>query len=110
MGDVLQGDECTQFRALAARAMYLSLDHPDIMCSAKELYREFSCPTQQSVVKLKRLTRYLVKHPRLVWRFDHAPSAKSLDTYVGTEFAGCWRTRRSTSGGVSRLGRHVIKH
>ena len=29
---------------------------------------------------------------------------------VGTVFAGCWRTRRSTSGGLALLGTHIVRH
>ena len=33
-----------------------------------------------------------------------------IDVYVDTDWAGCPRTRKSTSGGVVLLGRHTIKH
>lgn len=89
--------------------MYLALDRPDVMYSAKELCREFASPTRESVIKLKRLTRYLVNHPRLVWRFDHESPKQHLDIMSDTDFGGCLRTRRSTNGGVARIGSHVIK-
>ena len=54
VGTVLEGDECTVFRALAARALYLSLDRPGIMFAAKELCREFASPTKTSVQNNKR--------------------------------------------------------
>ena len=34
----------------------------------------------------------------------------SIDIYVDTDWAGCARTRKSTSGGVVMLGKHTIKH
>ena len=45
-----------------------------------------------------------------MWRFDAESSKSKLDVHVDTDFAGCWRTRRSTSGGIARLGSHVLKH
>ena len=33
-----------------------------------------------------------------------------LHVYVDTDFAGCMRTRRSTSGGMMFYGEHLIKH
>ena len=33
-----------------------------------------------------------------------------IDVYVDTDFAGCKRTRRSTSGGVAMMGSHCVKH
>jgi hypothetical protein len=44
----LNKDEATKFRALAARASYLSLDRPDIMFAFKEVCREMSAPTNSS--------------------------------------------------------------
>ena len=60
-------------------------------------------------MKLKRLVRYLVTRPRLVWRFDYEKAATHLDVFSDTDFGGCLRTRRSTSGGVARAGTHVLK-
>jgi len=32
-----------------------------------------------------------------------------IDAWVDTDFAGCRKTRKSTSGGVLRLGEHLVK-
>ena len=97
------------FRALAARALYLSMDRPDIMFASKELCRDFAAPTKESIVRLKKLVRYLVTKPRVVWVFKFESISKAIDIYSDTDFGGCLRTRRSTSGGVAKLGTHVIK-
>ena len=89
--------------------MYLSLDRPDVMYSAKELCREFSAPTSHSVVKLKILVRYLSHHPRLVWHFKFEDKPSVLDVYSDTDVGGCVRTRRSTNGGAARPGTHILK-
>ena len=111
---ILDSTEATLYRALAARANFLSQDRPDISFSIKELCREFSQPNQKSYLKLKRLVRYLVGLPRLVYRYDFiAPGAKpatTIDLYVDTDFAGCRETTRSTSGGVATVGGTNIKH
>lgn len=109
VGDVLTPEERTLYRALSARAMYLALDRPDIQYAAKELCREFAMPTSHSIVKLKRLVRYIVHKPRVVWLFNYESESEHLDVFSDTDFGGCTRTRRSTSGGVARLGSHVIK-
>ena len=49
----------TTFRALAARANYLSADRPDCQFAAKEICRWMSSPTELSMNALKRLGRYL---------------------------------------------------
>ena len=105
---VLSREEATLFRALSARANFLSQDRPDINFATKELCREFAVPNQKSYLRLKRLIRYLVGLPRLVFRYDFpakgvAP-ADSIELFVDTDFAGCRETRRSTSGGVALVG------
>ena len=67
IGDQLSEDQCTMFRALAARANYLGLDRPDCAYTCKELCRAFSRPTTKSVEDLKHIVRYLVGAPRLVY-------------------------------------------
>ena len=39
-------------------------------------------------------------------RFQEMPP---LDVYVDSDYAGCPRTRKSTSGGVAMLGGHLVK-
>ena len=82
VGEVLTADECTMFRALSARAMYLAMDRPDIMFSSKELCRKFANPTGASVAKLKRLVRYVHRHPRLVRRFDFEPDVQKCNVLI----------------------------
>ena len=111
---LLNREEATLFRALSARANFLSQDRPDISFSTKELCREFSSPNQKSFLRLKRLVRYLVGLPRLVYQFPFPPKgqppADTINLFVDTDFAGCKETRRSTSGGVALVGGCNIKH
>ena len=48
----------TEYRALSARANYLSVDRPDVMFSAKEVCRFMSKPTNLSQDALTRLARF----------------------------------------------------
>ena len=110
VGEILTDLEATDFRSLSARANYLALDRPDIAYATKELCREFSRPTRKSLEKLKRLVRYLVHKPRLVWKYLWQQPTGTLTTFVDTDFAGCVVTRRSTSGGMMMHGGHLIRH
>ena len=109
-GEILNDSEATTFRALAARANYLALDRPECAYATKELCRFFASPTKTGVEQLKRLVRYLVGAPRLVWCFGLQSDSASLTTFVDTDFGGCHVTRRSTSGGAALRGDHLIKH
>ena len=112
-GAPLSPEMATSFRALAARANYLSQDRPDLAFAAKELCREFAAPTQDSVIRPKRLIRYLINSPRIVYHFrwqNSIETSKGLTVLVGTDFAGCRVTRRSTSGGVALRRSHCVRH
>ena len=67
-----------------------------------------SAPTELSLAALKRLGRYLLGRPRLVFRYPFQ-SASHVDCYSDTDWAGCPKTRKSTSGGVIMLGEHILK-
>ena len=103
VGGILSDEQATNFRALAARANYLALDRPDVAFSCKELRRAFSKPTED-VRALKRCVRYLVHNPRLIRHYQWGRGADCIDIYADTDFAGCRRTRRSTSGGHAHNG------
>ena len=98
----------TAFRAAAARANYLAQDRPDCQFTCKEICRWMAHPTTGSYEALKRLCRYLVGAPRLVWRYDYQDSSQ-ISVYSDTDWAGCPRTRKSTSGGCILVGKHLIK-
>ena len=104
----LEADCHTFFRGVAARANFLSADRPDIIFAAKEICRFMAKPTNVAMAAIKRLGRYLREHPRLVFRFDRQ-EAEGIDVYSDTDWAGCPRTRKSTSGGCLMVGGHVLK-
>ena len=113
----MQGEEATQYRALAARANYLSKDRVDIQLAAKEACRGLSKPKRKDNRKLKRFARYLIQHPRRIYEFipkprdddddddDHARS----DVYTDSDWAGRKESRKRTSGGVVIFEGSVVK-
>jgi hypothetical protein len=105
----LVGSEIKDYRGMAATANYLSLDQPNIHYAAKGLCRDMSRPTKASVRALKKLVRYLVVHPVVEIRFAMQNEPNELKCYVDSDWAGCLKTRRSTSGGALCCGPHCIK-
>ena len=94
---------------MAATANYLGADRADIQHSTKELCRLMSKPTRRAMAKLKELARYLKGRPEvaLVYEFQYEPGC--LTVYVDSDWAGCHRTRKSTSGGMICHGSHLVK-
>ena len=109
-GVPLDAAEAELFRSTAARANYLALDRPDVAFAAKELCRRMSAPRQQDRQALRRLCRYLLGAPRVVYHFARQEVARPLQVFADTDFAGCVHTRRSTSGGCALRGGHLLKH
>ena len=99
----------TKFRAIAARLNYIAADMPDIQFACKEVCREMSSPTERSWRKLKKIGRYLVGRPRLVWKYPWKDNIGSWHVYADSDWAGDVQTRKSTSGGILMLGNHCIK-
>ena len=95
--------------ALAARANYLALDRADMQFAAKEVCRGMASPTRGDLRKLKRLARFLIQHPRVVWIFGPQPPVSELTVYSDSDWAGCRRTARSTSGGAILRGAHCLR-
>ena len=65
----LLGDEMRQYRGIAVRCNYASLDRPDAQFSIKECCRDLSTPTQSSWKTLNRIRQHFQGRPRLVWKF-----------------------------------------
>jgi hypothetical protein len=106
----LEAAECTPFRALAARMNYLAQDAPEVQFAAKEVCREMARPTSDGWRKLKILARFILERAAVVWQFDWQNEAEvGLRAFSDSDWAGCRKTRRSTSGGVLLLGSHCLK-
>ena len=101
-------EDLTGFRALAARANYLAQDRIDLQFAAKEVCRFMSAPTEASDGALKRLGRYLLGHKRMIYTYPFQ-RAEGVDVYSDTDWSGCPRTRKSTSGGCVMIGKHCIR-
>eukprot|EP00969_Alexandrium_andersonii_P124587 5506173-Alexandrium_andersonii.AAC.1 len=84
------------------------MDRPDLGFSAKECCRRMSAPTSTDWAPVVRLARYLIRRPRRVQNFPRQNEGAGIRAYVGTDFAGRLRTRRSTCGGVCMRGQHTI--
>ena len=97
------------FRGAAARANYISADRIDAQFACKEICRFMAKPIVYAFKALKRLCRYLVGALRLVYVFPKQ-KVECVDIYVDADWAGCPRTRKSTSGGAVMLGKHSLKH
>ena len=105
----LPAGDVTLFRGVAARANYLGPDRPDMLYASKEVCREMSKPSVAGLDKITRIAKFLSGRPRVVWEFPNQEFQDVIDVYVDANWAGCRRTRKSTSGGCAMLGKHCLK-
>jgi hypothetical protein len=98
--------ESVRFRALAARTNNLAADRRDIQFAAKEICRRVS--SLQDWAAQLHLGRYLKGRPRAVAQYPWQQSSE-IHVRCDSDWAGCARTRKSTSGGILMMGGHVVK-
>ena len=89
---------------MVARANNLAQDRPDIQFPTKEVCKCMSKPTRRCWVKLKRIARYLFEHPRAITKFKKGGNLDVTKVYTDSDWAGCPKTRKSTSGCIVVLG------
>ena len=80
--------ETTQYRMIAARANYLATDRTDIQYATKECCRGMANPQLQHLSGLKRLARYLLGKPRMVWKYNWQAN-EHMKAYSDSDWAGC---------------------
>ena len=102
-------EDATRYRGLVATCNYLAQDRGDLLYAAKELSRKMADPEQEDWAKLERVGRYLKDRPRVKIWFKYQEEPGSLCTRSDTDWAGCRRTRRSTTGGYVSHGGHLLK-
>ena len=88
--------------------MWLISNRYDIFYAVKELSRNLTAPAHFDLAKLKHLLRYLRGTLSLVTvlrhhlQFAHG-SSLDVNAYTDSGWAGCQRTRKSTSGTVIQI-------
>ena len=105
----LEPRDATMYRALVARGNCVAQDRTDVQFAVKELCRSMSNPTAGDWAALKRLGRYLVDKTRVKVRIPYQEAVRKLVVWVDTDYAGCRKTRKSTSGGVVMIGGRLVR-
>ena len=93
------------YRTAVGKLLWATPVRPDISFAVKELSRSLQSPTQQNEKQLKHVLRYLkgslqyttcLKPPRK--RVVEQASTIEIQAFADSDWAGCTKTRRSTSG------------
>ena len=93
------------YRTAVGKLLWATPVRPDISFAVKELSRSLQSPTQQDEKQLKHVLRYLkgslqyttcLQPPRK--RVVEQASTIEIQAFADSDWAGCAKTRRSTSG------------
>ncbi len=102
--EALMPEEHTLLRSIVGKLIWLLPIRSDIAYATKELSRCLVAPTNMDFAKLKHLGRYLVGTLNLMFvlrpttMLGELPSIIVIYVYVDSDWAGCERTRKSTTG------------
>ena len=68
-------------------------------------------PVVSGFTKIKRVVRFFkgLGTVQLMYMMQSEEEARQISTHVDSDWAGCKQTRRSTTGGVMKVGRHVVR-
>ncbi|OLP82440.1 Retrovirus-related Pol polyprotein from transposon TNT 1-94 [Symbiodinium microadriaticum] len=100
----LSPEEHSLYRTAVGKLLWLAQIRGDIAYVTKELSRDVTAPTMQSVAKLKLFLRNLIGTKTCVLRLrpsyqlSDGNCSLGVNVYVDSDWAGCSKTRKSTSG------------
>ena len=106
---LMNSSDATRFRAVVARLNFLSIDRADIQYATKEAARKMARPTNGDWQLVTRIGKYLILRPRVVHMFRWQSLPGKVGVFVDSNWAGCPKTRRSTTGVCVMHGEHSIR-
>ena len=59
---------------------------------------------------MQRLGEYLKGKLRLVWKYTMQAPCFEIDVFTDSDWAGCRKSRQSSSGGAIVVGEHCLKN
>ena len=102
------GEEATRHRSLVALANFVAQDRPDIGFATKDLSQTMARPHEGDEAGVKRLARYFRQYPVAVLKYEWQTDPGVVNGFSDSDWGGCEKTRRSTTGGILLHGRHLL--
>ena len=102
--------EATNYRRGVARVKCMAQDRLDLSVAARIMSQFMAQPREGDDVLLKRVIRYLKKSPTNDSLLEWQERPESMTVNIDSDWARDRVTRKSTSGGTIRHGKHLICH
>ena len=106
---VLDSKQTSLFRSMVMRMAYMSVDRPDLCHVVRTLASYEESEDGGLVAPQEGGPLYLIKQPYLkrVFVLQNVKDAKVV-AWSDSDWAGDFRTRRSTTGSVVKIGNHTV--
>ena len=108
-GKELDAERRARYRSWTVRASYLSQDRCELQFAVKELARRMQQPNSKNMQAPTRLVRFWKGgRPRCLVVYNRQAEQPIVDVFSDSVWAGCAKTRRSTSSPYVMLGGHLL--
>ena len=107
--DTLGEAEASEVRSMAGKSIYLAVDRPDVTYAVREICRDMSAPKVRTLIRVKRLAKYLSGRRTLRWHFFYQEETGILQAMVDSDWAGNTDDRKSVMRCCIRRGEHLIE-
>ena len=107
--DPLVGGDLATYPSICGLLNYLATDRPDIQYSVKCILVDMKGPTKLSLLRCKRIGRYLKGKPVLLWRFPKQKLPTRVVYQTDSDWAECKETRKSTTCIFGFFGSHLLE-
>ena len=105
----LPASEAKVFQSVAGLVNFIAVDRPDIQFAVKGVLGDMVKPLQISMLRLKRIVRYLRGRRELCWIYKRQSMPTEIVYETDSDWADDELTRKSTSSVYGYLGRHLIE-
>ena len=105
----LTAAEATVFRRGTSIALYLGPDRFDLKFATKELAQDMQMPSKLSMMRLRRVVRYLLGTADVGPFFAYQSEPNTMLVWTDGDWSGNAVTCKSTSAGAIQLGSHTIE-
>ena len=105
----LVGDSVVQYRSGTMRANYIGPDLPQIQYTVNKCSRGMAMPTKGGLLRLKRLSRYLIHDRRVVQVFHEQEVPTNLKVRSDSDWAGYVPDRKSVGCLQIFWGGHLLR-
>lgn len=107
----MAADEATRYLAIVVRCNFWGCDRAGVEFAAKEAPNWMALPCECDSETIARIGNHLNGGARRMAQvFPAGADDGAVRAYSGSGRVGCVRTRKSTSGGVLRIGGCMFKH